>query len=214
MRKTEFFEGEYYHIYNRGVEKRNIFTDKYDYVRLIKTLRLFNTEKPTGGLHYLELQENLYSDLVATKTPLVTIVAYCLNPNHYHLILREEVSGGISKFIKKVIGGYVWYYNKRHDRSGSLFQGPFKAVHVDSNEYLLYLSAYVNTNNFIHNYRDDKSWPYSSWLDYIGQRDGDLCDKNIILSQFGDDTESYKEFVEMNARHLRDKKALSKYLLE
>jgi len=77
---------------------------------------------------------------------LVEIIVYCLNPNHYHIILRQVSEGGVSKFMLKLSSGYSSYFNKKNKRSGSLFQGRFKAVHIDSNEYLLYLSAYVNKN--------------------------------------------------------------------
>ncbi len=152
---------------------------------------------------------------VATRSlqpELVEIIAYCLNPNHFHLILKQIEDDGISKFIKKVCGGYSWYFNKRYDRSGSLFQGPFKAVHINSDEYLLYLSAYVNKNYFIHGYGKE-DWKYSSLLDYFGKRENNLCDKNIVLSQFNSIKE-YKEFIDKNALYMKDKKETQKYLIE
>ncbi len=81
---------------------------------------------------------------------LVDFIAYCINPNHYHFILRQLVDGGLSRFMQKFGGGYTQYYNKKNQRSGVLFQGTFKSIHINSNEYLLYLSAYVNLNNKVH----------------------------------------------------------------
>ena len=77
---------------------------------------------------------------------LVEIVAYCLNPNHYHLIVKQISEKGIERFMQKIGTGYTNYFNKRYERSGALFQGKFKSIHIDSNEYLLHLSVYVFEN--------------------------------------------------------------------
>ena len=219
MRKTEFANNEYYHIYNRGVDKREVFLDEGDYARFLTSMREFNRVDPIGSLYekYLAEEKRGLSphkgDLVPTLTPLVEIVAYCLNPNHFHIILRQLSEGGISKFMLKLSSGYSSYFNKKYKRSGSLFQGPFKSIHIDSNEYLLHLSAYVNKNNFIHGYNCD-NWKYSSLLDYLGKRCGTLCNKEAILAQFDNNIEKYEEFLEANALYLKEKKESAKYLLE
>lgn len=219
MRKTEFANNEYYHIYNRGVDKREVFLDEEDYERFLTSMREFNRIDPIGSLYekYLAEEKRGLSphkgDLVPTLTPLVEIVAYCLNPNHFHVILRQLSEGGISKFMLKLSSGYSSYFNKKYKRSGSLFQGPFKSIHIDSNEYLLYLSVYVNKNNFIHGYNTG-DWKYSSLLDYLEKRHGTLCNKEPILVQFDNNIEKYKEFLDNNALHLKEKKESAKYLLE
>lgn len=128
------------------------------------------------------------------KSELVQIVAYCLNPNHFHMILKQVSDNGISEFMKRLGGGYTWHFNKKHNRSGALFQGRFKSIHIDTNEYLLHLSAYVNKNDFIHGYGKIE-WKYSSYLDYIGKRNGKLCHKGIILGQFKDQKD-YTDFMD------------------
>ncbi|KKQ62364.1 MAG: hypothetical protein US82_C0013G0034 [Parcubacteria group bacterium GW2011_GWC1_38_22] len=110
---------------------------------------------------------------------------------------------------KKLGTGYTNYFNKKYERSGSLFQGKFKAIHVDSNEYLLYLSAYVNRNYFIHGYQ--KEWKYCSELYYLGKRNGTLCDKKVILDQFYEN--NYKNFLYTNSQYLKEKKELMHYCL-
>jgi len=115
--------------------------------------------------------------------------------------------------MHKIGTSHTKYFNKRIKRTGSLFQGVFKSTHIDSNEYLLYLSAYVNKNNFIHGYNKNDNWPYSSLPDYLGERKGKLINKEIILGQFKN-IEEYKEFLENNALYMREKKELEKYLLE
>ena len=221
MRKTIFANGEFYHIYNRGVDKREIFLDGFDYIRFLESMREFNNEIPSGGLYETYLKNKKIESGGSTslmeveppKHPLVEIICYCLNPNHYHFILKQVFNNGISEFMKRLGGGYTYYFNKKYDRSGSLFQGRFKAIHIDSNEYLLYLSAYVNKNNFIHQYKNKGEWKYSSWLDYIGKRNGNLCNQSPIIGQFKNEKE-YQEFVDKTALYLKDKKEMEKYLLE
>jgi REP element-mobilizing transposase RayT len=228
MRKTEFVDGEYYHIYNRGVDKRDIFIDDKDYKRFLLSMNLLNNEKAVGSirdrLKLLKERERIVANrasnpvgtgvesLFAVK-PLVTIVAYCLNPTHYHFILKQNTENGITEFMKKIGSGYTSYFNKKHKRSGSLFQGRFKSVHIDSNEYLLYLTTYVNKNNYIHGY-DNENWIYSSELDYIGKRNGNLCDREIILGQFNNDCKKYEEFMKENVLYLKNKKDLERLILE
>ncbi|MEN8252487.1 MAG: transposase, partial [Patescibacteria group bacterium] len=203
-RKTIFANDEFYHIYNRGVERREIFVDEKDYRRFLLAMNLVNDKN--NGL----MQE--YRDAQRTKATkarpselrrsclrngdidkLVEIICYCLNSNHYHMILKQKEDGGIEKFMQKLGTSYVMYFNKKQKRNGSLFQGKFKSIHIDSNEYLLYLSAYINQNHFIHGYKD-KNWQYSSYLDFTGERSGILCNKEEILGQFRD-VKDYKEFV-------------------
>lgn len=213
MRKTEFRNGEYYHIYNRGVEKREVFSCTEDYFRFLKSLKEFNTSVPVGGLYEKYLREKEYRrHEMSTGKKLVEIIAYCLNPNHYHLILKQLEDRGIEKFMQKVGNGYSKYFNHKYKRSGVLFQGVFKSIHIDSNEYLLYLSVYVNKNNFIHGY-NKSDWKYSSLLDYLGKEKDGLCNKNVILGQFKN-IEEYNEYMKVNALYLKEKKEIEKYLLE
>ena len=230
MRKTEFANDEYYHIFNRGVDKREVFSGPKDYSRFLLSMKEFNRKAPIGSLY-----EKSFKDKEATKEDLgskspigllepkseqdetqklVEIICYCLNPNHFHLILKQLKERGIEKFMHKLGMGYTNYFNAKNSRSGSLFQGPFKSIHIDSNDYLLYLSAYVNANNFIHGYNENmEDWPYSSYPDHIGKRNGTLCDKESVLGQF-EDAEEYAEFVKGNALHLKEKKEMEKYWLE
>jgi putative transposase len=215
MRKIIFAKDEYYHIYNRGVDKREVFLDTNDYERFFKSTQEFNGEEPIGSLYektFLEAKLPKGS-LASERKPLVEIIVYCLNPNHYHFILKQLTDKGIEKFMQRLGTGYTKYFNIKNKRSGSLFQGTFKAIHVDSNEYLLYVSAYVNKNNFIHGYTKDDSWKYSSWPEYLGKVNPGICSKEIILGQFKN-TKEYKEFIEVNAEYLKEKKEAEKYLLE
>jgi REP element-mobilizing transposase RayT len=188
MRKVIFANEEIYHIYNRGTDKRVIFEDEYDFQRFLQSLQEFNTLEPIGSIYensFVKKQEHAQlGNSVSKSEELVEIIAYCLNPNHYHLLLKQISDGGISKFMHRLGLGYTKYFNTKHERSGALFQGKFKAIHVNSNEYLLHLSVYVNLNYKVHLLGNSVS--KSSWKEYMGEieKEGVICEKGIILGQF------------------------------
>ena len=203
MRKTEFANDEYYHIYNRGVDKREVFCCEKDFARFIKGMREFNktavkAKPPVGGLA-----------LIAA----VEIICYCLNLNHYHFILKQLTENGIAKFMQKLGTSYTMYFNIKYDRSGSLFQGPFQAKHIDTNGYLLWLSGYVNSNVEIHKIAKAENYKWCSCQDYLGKRNGTLCNKKIILSQFKN-IEKYREYVKMIIKESNKRKDLEEYFIE
>ncbi len=136
--------GEFYHVYNRGVEKRQIFHTKHDYDRFLSLLYLANSPERVD----LKRQGSTLSKIMAINKSrnLVDICAYCLMPNHFHLIIRESEDGGISNFMQKLTTGYTMYFNKLNDRTGALFEGRFKAKHVEDDNYLSYLIAYLHLN--------------------------------------------------------------------
>ena len=193
LRKVSFANGEFYHIYNRGVDKRNIFTDYADLARFFQSMQEFNTLEPIGSIFENSFQKEKVLGSEASK--LVNFIAYCLNPNHFHFILEQVSEKGIEKFLHRLSTGYTKYFNNRHKRNGSLFQGVFKSKHVDSNEYLLHLSVYVNLNNdpkLLGSFASKLS--KSSWSEYVGDSKAkNFCKKDIILEQFKNPKE-YKKF--------------------
>ncbi len=194
-RKTSFANGEFYHVYNRGVDKRNIFIDRADVQRFFKGMLEFNTALPIGSLYEHSFQQLGGETAKSEKEKLVNIIAYRLNPNHFHFILEQVVEGGVSEFMKR-IGGYTWYFNNKHKRSGALFQGVFKDIHIDSNEYLLHLSAYVNLNDRVHQLGGETAKlveGMSSWSEYTEKGVEGICEKEIVLGQFKNAVE-YKKF--------------------
>lgn len=218
-RKTSFTVGEYYHVYNRGVDKRIIFADVYDIRRFFQSMVEFNVVDPIGSL-YLNSFLQLRGETPKLGKRLVNVIAYCLNPNHFHLILEQLVDGGISEYMKRLGGGYTGFFNQKHDRSGSLFQGVFKDVHIDSNEYLLHASAYVNLNDRVHQLGGETPKlveSMSSWGEYTDKGVNGICEKEIILGQFKN-IEEYKEFaltsLESITKRRKDLKDFDKFLLE
>src|SRR4030042_3661942 len=155
MRKTELAKGEYYHVYNRGVDKRNIFEDESDYYRFFSSLILLNDIE--DGL--IDKYRNYLRSEPKTKPsgfrklglrqerPLVDFVAYCLNPNHYHLIIQQLGKDGIKNFMYRLGTSYTMYFNKKYNRSGSLFPGPFKARDIKDNGTLFYPTTQQHSNS-------------------------------------------------------------------
>lgn len=221
MRKVSLVKNEYYHIYNRGVDKRDVFLDEKDYVRFLTGMREFNCEAPIGSLYLENLRKR--KAIFRSSTPkkgvelqedkIVDIICYCLNPNHYHFILAQLVDRGIEKFMQKLGTSHTNYFNERYKRSGALFQGRFKSTHIDSNELLFYLSAYVNCNSEVHGIEEAENYKWCSFLDYIGKRNGALCKKDIILDQLKG-IEKYKIIAMEIAKDINKKREYEKFLME
>ncbi len=157
MRKDPLITDQYYHIYNRGVDKRDIFMDKGDLNRFILSIKEFNNTQPIGSIRENERNKSDVERLKDECKELVSIVCYCLNPNHFHFIIKQKIEGGISEFFKRLLGGYTKYFNEIHNRSGSLFQGRFKSKLIKNDDYFLKIRPYVNTNYLIHDIPEDKS---------------------------------------------------------
>jgi REP element-mobilizing transposase RayT len=226
MRKTVFANDEYYHIYNRGTDKRSIFSDDEDLSRFLQSMIEFNAADPIGSLYQNSFHKKTQLSGLASKLEgadakdeekLVAVVAYCLNPNHYHFLLKQVSERGVEKYMHRLGTGYTRYFNEKNERSGALFQGTFKSIHIDSNEYLLHASAYVNLNNRVHQL-DKLSGlaSKSSWDVYIGGKTGGVpCEKDAILGQFRNPLE-YRDFAENSLRGTLERRGLlaEEHLLE
>ncbi|MEA1929312.1 MAG: transposase [Patescibacteria group bacterium] len=208
-RKINFVAGEYYHVYNRGVDKRRIFGDEEDIDRFLQSIVKFNTKEPIGSIY----ENSFVQDSKKKPRRLISLIAYCLNPNHYHLIIKPRVDKGVEYFMQRLGTGYSLYFNTKYRRSGSLFQGKFKATLIDINEYLLHLSSYVNLNYKAHQLGGSSSkLVRSSWEEYVNPNfSKPLCEKNIVLSQFSD-TKEYTDFANSALTHTLDRKKQEKEL--
>jgi putative transposase len=182
MRKHSFAPGEFYHLYGRGVDKRDVFVDIGDWDRFVRMMFFCNGTKPVvlkGFPQRIPLCK--YLDL--RGEPLVEIGAYCLMPNHFHLLVRECVEDGVSKFMQKLLTGYTYYFNSKHERTGRLFESSYRSKHADSDRYLKYLFAYIHLNpikltnpkwkadgieDISEAFASLEKFPYSSFHEYTG----------------------------------------------
>lgn len=203
IRKTAFVDKEFYHIYNRGVDKRSIFSDKNDLERFFLSMQEFNTVKPIGSIFENSFNKNKGGKI---DQSLVQFVAFCLIPNHFHFILVQLEERGIEKFMHRLGTGYTNYFNEKHLRSGALFQGRFKANHISSNEYLLHAGIYVNLNYKVHKLKPGRDLFLSSWNEYLNETYQGICSKDVMLGQFKS-RKGYEKFAESTLEAILKKRA-------
>ena len=221
MRKDPFVQNEYYHIYNRGVDKRNVFLSDRDFNRFLLAMKLLNYEQD-GLMHKWRDYKITYpqkdfrdflSSYVENEKNLVEIIAYCLNSNHYHFILKQgDNENGIKLFMQRLGNSYTKYFNEKHKRNGALFQGRFKSTYIESNNFLR-MSVYVNCNSEIHEIHSAKDYQWCSFPEYLGKESNQLCKKEVILSQFKNSQE-YLEYAVENIADFRERKQDEKLWLE
>lgn len=183
-----------YHIYNRGVEKRIIFKDAQDYKVFLNYLREYLTDpESTPKLQGRTLQlriKNYFAE--------IELLAFCLMPNHFHMIIKQKDKNSIKKFTQSLFTRYSMYFNKKYDRVGSLFQSKYKATNAINEDYLLDLTKYIHLNpvkNLIN--------AYSSYSDYLGLTNTVWLNTKIVMDKFNNNhfilhhkIKSYKDFVE------------------
>ena len=212
-RKVTFVNNQFYHVYNRGVEKRDIFMNEKDYLRFVHDLYEFNDQDIVinSQYYYYRSPAPIVGKLRSKgRKLLVNILCFCLMPNHYHLILEQLVNDGIFRFMQKLGTGYTNSFNLKYERVGSLFQGRYKAIHINKESYLLHLSRYIHLNpveliepnweeNGIKNWKKVneflESYRWSSYLDYIGKKNFPSVINKELISGYFDTPEEYKKFV-------------------
>lgn len=180
-RYYNFAEGEFYHVYNRGNGKQKIFLDSRDYRKFLELMYVANG---TNSFVSRDLQNsNAYE--FDRGNQQVAVGAYCLMPNHFHMLLTPLTKDGVSNFMLKLGTSYAMYFNKKSERSGSLFEGSFKSKHASSDQYLKYLFSYIHLNPFRKEVSEDRvtiskllSYKYSSLPMYLGKE----REEKVILS--------------------------------
>jgi len=223
--------GEIYHIFNRGVEKRKIFADKKDYFRFIHDLWEFNDQNAAlNTAYYLDFAHYRETfSIVKGEKPereprklIVEILCFSLMPNHFHLLLRQLVDGGISLFMRK-LGGYPLYFNKKYNREGPLFQGRFKAVNIKTDAQSTAVVSYIHLNcveltepkwkekifNPLAAIKFLESYRWSSYLDYIEIKNfPSVINKNFLTEVIGEP----KEFKKMTEENILNKAETNRLL--
>lgn len=175
-----FIAEAYYHVYNRGVEKRHIFMDDEDYRVFLNLLKRYLKKEPSQDLKG-RVYPNFYGDL--------ELLAYCLMPNHFHLFMyQDQDASSVTALMRGVCTSYTGYFNKKYKRVGHLFQDRFKASQILSDNYLIHISRYIHLNP-----KNYESWPYSSYNHYISNRKADWVRPDRVLELF--EGESYASFV-------------------
>jgi len=198
-----FIEDGIYHVYNRGVEKRKIFLDDQDYRVFLHLLKYYLSPIDPKADHPIVTTGNLQ---LFRPRPLknlgneVSLIAYCLMPNHFHLLLKQKPADGMTKLLRRLATTYSMYFNRRYKRVGYLFQGNNKAVLIDNEHAFIHISRYIHLNPQELTRMDLVSYPYSSYQYFLGRKKADWIKPKLVLSLFNSKIsagcKSYQEFVE------------------
>jgi REP element-mobilizing transposase RayT len=171
IRRPEFIPGGFYHIYNRGAHRDSIFYEEDNYLFVLRKIKRYSK------------QLNL------------AVIAYCLMPNHYHLLVRQNSEQAAGFLPQRVFNSYSKAYNKRYGHSGTLFEGPYKVRRAESDGHLLHLCRYVHSNPVKHGLVSrPEEWPYSNFPEWMGLRSGELVDHAFVAAHFSSPAD-YQAFV-------------------
>lgn len=196
---------EIVHTLNRGVDKRKIFLNDQDRLRFIHDLFEFNDKEWVESTSYAFRTSRAFTDIAKRKRRkrklLVEVLAFCLMPNHYHLLLQPKSEGSIPAFMKKLNMGYAKYFNEKYERNGTLFEGRYKSVRVSNDTHFIHLLYYIHCNPLdliVPEWRrremsDDQkaieflaSYRWSSHLDYMGKKNfPSVTNREFLLEYFG-----------------------------
>ena len=207
----QFAAGTIQHIYNRGVGKMDIFQAESDFVNFIKRLNL-----ALGSTRMVQVsQGSSLLRIIPLPKEAFTILCYCLMPNHFHFIIRQNTDIPIGKLISKISTSYSMYFNKKYNHVGGIFQDQYKAIVIDSDSYLLWLSGYIHNNPKTAGIVSDlKDYPWSSYLDYTGKRKGILCNQSLILGMMANNRARYTKFVDESYLTIQKRKDIEHLLLD
>lgn len=219
-RKTPLVSGEIYHIFNKGIDGRITFEDERDYIRAYKIMTYYMFSSPPMRLSiFLDL--NFEAQCLLNKTDygekMVSIICYCFMPNHFHFVLKQLVEGGISRFLSQFLNSYTRYFNTKNKRIGQLFLDRFKNVLVENDIQMMHLSRYVHLNPYsskiVDNLKELKDYKWSSFREYLNMVNEPVCNKEVVLSNFGG-VNSYENFVFERAEYQRKIKMIENFILE
>lgn len=212
-RKIPLIAGEYYHIYNRSQFSLPIFKKDIDAKAFLKTLIYYALINPPRRLSYEKRYKENATRPFDYKDRLVSILAYCIMPNHFHLLLRQEVDGGISTYMQRLTLSFVHYYNIKYKQKGHLFESGFKSVLIESGNQLLHVSRYIHLNpTSAKLVKDPLKYKYSSLQYYVhGGEKLPLYFENILL---GKSREQYRKFVYDNLKYQQTLQFIKNQLID
>jgi putative transposase len=219
FRRNVLCNEEIYHVYNRGVEKRIIFTNEREYRRAVDTIKYYQFNNPPYKFSRFLAQPidkkiEILSNFNKVRDKLVDIIAYCFMPNHFHFLLRQKSNQGITTFMTKFANSYTKYFNTKHERVGPLLQGLFKSVWVEDDEQLVHISRYIHINPVVAYIVDEENildYRWSSLPEFLSGKG--FCESSSILNHF-DSVDDYQSFIYDQVSYARDIKKIENLLFE
>lgn len=217
IRQTPLVTGEYYHIFNRGINRQPTFIVSRDFERALETLHYYRySSPPIRFSHYMgkPAGDRVKLSRQFIQLPLHAIViAYCLMPNHFHLVVKQERDNGLARYLANFQNSYTKFFNAKHKRSGALFDRQFKAVRIESEAQLLHVTRYVHLNPYsshLITFEDIPTYPYSSLPEYLAGR-YHLSDPQSVIDIYPD---RYRRFVLDHADYQQHLESLKHLTLE
>lgn len=220
-RKIPLVKGEYYHVFNRSINKEPIFVKHRDCQRVQDTLSYYRFEKPPIRLSYylalgVDQRDSIMRSMEKSKME-VDFIAFSLMPNHFHLLLRQTTKNGVSKFLALFQNSYTRYFNTKYDRQGHLFQGQFKAVRIEDDEQFIHVGRYIHLNPYssfvVKSLEELEKYPFSSLPEYLEKNRISFCKQELLLSHFAN-REAYRKFVFDQADYQRELEKIIHLILE
>lgn len=218
-RKITFKNDYIYHVFNRSIERKPIFTAKRELDRALHLFKFYrHKDIPIRFSQLLQQPEdtrNAILEKLYSSDKIVEILCYCLMPNHFHIMIRQKHDGGIARFMSNVTNAYTKYFNTKHQRVGPLFEGIFKAVFVENDEQLIHLSRYVHLNPVASSIIDAnqlESYYYSSYVEYVSQLNN-IANKETVLGMFRN-IAAYKQFTLDQVNYAKELEKIKHLALE
>lgn len=212
FRQIPLINGQIYHIYNRTIDNRRLFTSNKISTLLLSLLHYYRSTKHSMSYSlYVSLDEErrigISRDLKLVKYFSLDLLAYCIMPTHIHLLIKQRATGAISKYMSDVFNSLTRFYNIKHKRKGPLLLPRFHAKQINSTEQLIHVSRYIHLNPYSSKIIKEKSeilnYPWSSMRDYLDPDRVSLAQTKLILNEFDNNASRYKDFVIENAEYQR-----------
>jgi putative transposase len=219
LRKIVFANEETYHIVNRGVDSKLIFTTTREYKRAKQTLDFYRYQSDLKLSLFLSRDEKEKEKFLKKRQnsqQMVDIIAYCFMPSHIHLLLKQIANNGVSKFMSKFTNSFARYFNSRHKRKGPLFEGMFRAIRIETEEQLIHVSRYIHINpvvSYVIKRKDLTTYHWSSLREYLGKENLKICNSKLILDHFSS-RDAYYKFLKDQVDYGRKLQKIKRLILE
>lgn len=210
---------EVYHVFNRSVGKTNIFSSKYHLRKVIEIIKFYQFPQKLRLSKFKALSKSLKNDyLLALKneTPLIRVSAFAFMPNHYHLLVKQICNNGITRFISNFQNSFAKFFNLKYNRHGSLFQNPFRAKRVETEEEFIHISRYIHLNPttaYLIQFKDLATYPWTSFSLYVDKAQNELINTEVLQGMFRL-KESYVQFVSDQVDYQRKLEFIKNLIIE
>lgn len=212
LRKIILTEGETYHIFNKTCYDLPLFKSKHEFSIFLEAAHYYL--QPNPPVKFSKYRKNKKRYNIDFSRKLVTLICFCLMPNHFHFILRQELEKGIETFIRRLCNSYAHYFNTKYETAGSLFHGSFKSVRIENDEQLIHLSRYIHLNPVTaYLVENPEDYPFSSYSTYLEKKQFNFVDPSLVLNQF-ESPKDYKRFVLARKDYQRGLERIKHLILE